>query len=141
MSEAYLRKTAELTLLDRVCKEMKTTKQVTIKHKTQLSASFGKRLENALQALEEKRVKRYVFKPSQKVIWIVVGKERDYQIIPSAEFCTCDDFYFRVMDREVHLCYHLIAQKLAEALGEYDTIEEYDELYETLMREWRAPKL
>jgi predicted nucleic acid-binding Zn finger protein len=141
LSEAYLRKTAELTLLDRVCKEMKTTKQVTIKHKTQLSASFGKRLENALQALEEKRVKRYVFKPSQKVIWIVVGKERDYQIIPSAEFCTCDDFYFRVMDREVHLCYHLIAQKLAEALGEYDTIEEYDELYETLMREWRAPKL
>ena len=141
MSEAHLRKTAELTLLDRVFKEMKATKRITSKHKTQLSASFGKRLENALQALEEKRVKRYVFKPSQKVIWIVVGKERDYQIIPSAEFCTCDDFYFRVMDREVHLCYHLIAQKLAEVLGEYDTIEEYDDLYETLMREWRAPEL
>jgi len=141
LSKAHLRKTAELTLLNCVCKEVTSIKRITNEHKTQLSVAFGKRLENALQALEEKRIKRYMFKPSQRVIWIVVGKERDYQIIPSAEFCTCDDFYFRVMDREVHLCYHIIAQKLAEALDEYDTIEEYDGLYETLMREWRTPSL
>lgn len=141
MSKAHLRKTAELTLLDGVCEEMMAIKRITSEHKTQLSTAFGKRLENALQALAEKRVKRYLFKPSQRVIWIVVGKERDYQIIPGAEFCTCDDFYFRVMDQEVHLCYHLIAQRLAEALDDYDTIEEYDGLYEALMRDWRTPSL
>ena len=41
------------------------------------------------------------------------------------------------MDREAHLCYHLIAQKLAEALGWFDKINESDELYETLMKEWK----
>ncbi len=131
------RKPSELAILDSICEEINKAKQITDEQKAKLSIAFGKRFENALQALKKWRVKRYMFKPSQRVVWIVVGRERDYQIIPGADFCTCDDFYFRVVDREVHLCYHLIAQKLAEALGEYDTIEEYDDLYETLMREWR----
>jgi predicted nucleic acid-binding Zn finger protein len=54
-----------------------------------------------------------------------------------AEFCTCDDFYFRVLDRKIHLCYHLIAQKIARNLGWYETIEETDELYKSLMNEWK----
>jgi predicted nucleic acid-binding Zn finger protein len=43
-----------------------------------------------------------------------------------------------VMDKQVHLCYHLIAQKLAEALGGYDLVEEEDDLYDSLMEEWRT---
>ena len=82
-------------------------------------------------------VEKHVFKPSGKTVWIVVGKEKDYLILPEAEFCTCDDFYFRVMDHEVHLCYHLLAQKLADLLGLYEKIEESDEIYETLMKEWK----
>jgi predicted nucleic acid-binding Zn finger protein len=70
-------------------------------------------------------------------MWIVVGKSRDYLLLPAADFCSCNDFYFRVMDREVHLCYHLITQKLAEALGWYDTVEEEDKLYDPLMKEWK----
>ncbi len=57
--------------------------------------------------------------------------------MPAAEFCSCDDFYFRVMDGEVHLCYHLIAQKIAAALKQYDEIEENDELYNSLTAEWK----
>jgi len=57
--------------------------------------------------------------------------------MPEAEFCTCDDFYFRVLDKKVHLCYHLIAQKIARALGWYETIEEHDELHDSLMGEWK----
>jgi predicted nucleic acid-binding Zn finger protein len=82
-------------------------------------------------------VKKYVFKPSGRTVWIVVGRERDYLIMPEAEFCMCDDFYFRVLDRKIHLCYHLIAQKIARNLGWYETIEENDELYDTLMNEWK----
>jgi hypothetical protein len=37
------------------------------------------------------------------------------------------------------LCYHLIAQKIANALGWYETIEERDELYDSLMAEWKKP--
>jgi predicted nucleic acid-binding Zn finger protein len=59
--------------------------------------------------------------------------------MPEAEFCTCDDFYFRVLDRQVHLCYHLIAQKLAKNLEWYEAIEDHDEIYDSLMAEWKKP--
>lgn len=102
-----------------------------------LSTAFGQRFDKALEAVEGKRVKKYVFAPSNRVVWIVVGKERDYLIMPTVDFCTCDDFYFRAMDRQIHLCYHLIAQKLAEATEYYDMYEEDDELYDVLMKEWK----
>lgn len=130
---------SETDILSTVCKEAKAEGKLTGKNLTRLYETFGQRFTKAFEALKENRVKKYVFKPSGKTIWIVVGKERDYLIIPQAEFCTCDDFYFRVMDRQVHLCYHLIAQKIANCLGWYENIEEHDELYDSLMAEWKKP--
>jgi predicted nucleic acid-binding Zn finger protein len=132
-------KESEIDMLNAICKEAKTDGKLTGKSLTRLYESFGQRFTKAYEALKENRVKKYVFKPSGKTVWIVVGKERDYLIMAQAEFCTCDDFYFRVLDRQVHLCYHLIAQKIANALAWYDDIEERDELYETLMTEWKKP--
>jgi len=132
-------KNSEIDILVSVCKEAKTEGKLTGKNLTILYETFGQRFTRAFEALKENRVKKYVFKPSDKTIWIAVGKERDYLIMPQAEFCTCDDFYFRVLDRQVHLCYHLIAQKIANALGWYEPVEEHDELYETLMQEWKKP--
>lgn len=123
--------------LNAVCKEAKAEGKLTGKNLTRLYEIFGQRFTRALEALKENRVKKYVFKPSGRVIWVVVGRERDYLVMPNAEFCQCDDFYFRVLDREIHMCYHLIAQKIAHILGWYETIEESDELYETLMEDWR----
>jgi predicted nucleic acid-binding Zn finger protein len=130
---------SEDDVLQIVCKEAKADGKLSGKNLTELYETFGQRFTKAFEALKENRVKKYVFKPSGKTIWIVVGKERDYLIIPQAEFCTCDDFYFRVLDRQVHLCYHLIAQKIANALDWYETIEERDELYDSLMAEWKKP--
>jgi len=106
-----------------------------------LSKIFGNRFDNAYKMLKERRVKRYCFRPSGRVVWVVVGKERDYHVIPEANFCSCDDFYFRVIDYEVYLCYHLIAQKLADALGEYKEIEASDQIYDKLMEEWRTVRV
>ncbi|MEM3730569.1 MAG: hypothetical protein QW667_00085 [Candidatus Bathyarchaeia archaeon] len=128
---------SENNILNVVCKEAKAEGKITGKNLTKLYETFGNRFIKAFEALKENRVKKYIFKPSGKTVWIVVGKERDYLIMPEAEFCTCDDFYFRVLDKEVHLCYHLIAQKLAKALEWYETIEEHDDLYESLMAEWK----
>jgi predicted nucleic acid-binding Zn finger protein len=130
-------KKSEIDVLNGVCKKAKTEGKLTGKNLTNLYEIFGQRFTRAFEALKENRVKKYVFKPSGKTVWIVVGRERDYLIMPEAEFCTCDDFYFRVLDREVHLCYHLIAQKLAKNLNWYEAIEEHDELYESLMNEWK----
>lgn len=129
-------KPSELKTLDQICCKIAKTKEIEEADQKRLSDSFGQRFTKAWKAVKEKRVKKYVFKPSNRVVWIVVGKERDYLIMPAADFCTCDDFYFRVMDRQIHLCYHLIAQKLSEAFKTYDSYEETDELLEALMKEW-----
>lgn len=127
----------EIKVLEKVCEEAKTKGEVTGNQLTQLSEAFGSRFTKAWETLKEKRVKKYVFSPSGRIVWIVVGREREYQVMPAAGFCSCDDFYFRVMDREVHICYHLIAQKIADALGWYDKVEEEDRLYDCLMEEWK----
>jgi len=127
----------EIKVLEQVCEEAKTNGEVTGNHLTQLSEALGSRFTKAWDTIKEERVKKYVFSPSGRIVWIVVGREREYQIMPAAAFCSCDDFYFRVMDREANICYHLIAQKIAEALERYDKVEEEDRLYECLMEEWK----
>jgi predicted nucleic acid-binding Zn finger protein len=127
----------EIKVLKKVCEEAKTKGKITDKHLNQLSEALGSRFTKAWDTINEKRVKKYIFSPSGRIVWIVVGREREYQIMPAAGFCSCDDFYFRVMDREANICYHLVAQKIAEALDLYDRIEEEDRLYECLMEEWK----
>jgi predicted nucleic acid-binding Zn finger protein len=128
---------SEIDALNAICREAKAEDKLSGKNLTELYELFGQRFTKALGALKENRVKKYVFKPSGRTVWIVIGRERDYLIMPEAEFCMCDDFYFRVLDREIHLCYHLIAQKIARNLGWYETLEENDKLYDTLMNEWK----
>jgi predicted nucleic acid-binding Zn finger protein len=127
----------EIRILESVCEEAKSQGKVTEKQIAQLSEALGSRFTKAWEALEEGRVKKYIFSPSGRIVWIVVGREREYLIMPAAGYCSCDDFYFRVLDREVHICYHLIAQKIADALEWVDKIEEGDEAYGFLMEEWK----
>jgi predicted nucleic acid-binding Zn finger protein len=128
---------SELNTLRRVCTEAAAEKRIREADLSKLSAAFGQRFEKALEAVRDRRVKKYVFRPSNRIVWIVVGRGRDYLIMPAADFCMCDDFYFRAMDRQIHLCYHLIAQKIAETTESYELYEEEDELYDVLMREWK----
>ena len=128
----------EVKLLEKVCKEAKTSGKLTQNQLSQLSEAFGSRFSKAWDAIQGERVKKYVFSPSGRIVWIVVGREREYQIMPEASFCSCDDFYFRVMDREANICYHLIAQKIADDLKLFDKIEEEDRLYDWLIKEWKG---
>ncbi len=132
-----MEESSELDILNTICKEAKAEGKFTGKNLTRLYEIFGQRFTKSFETLRENRVKKYVFRPSGRIVWIVVGKERDYLIMPEAEFCNCDDFYFRVMDKEVHLCYHLMAQKIASILAWYETIEERDDLHDSLMGEWK----
>jgi predicted nucleic acid-binding Zn finger protein len=128
---------SEIDALNAICLEAKAEGKLSGKSLTTLYELFGQRFTKALATLKENRVKKYIFKPSGRIVWIVIGRERDYLIMSEAEFCMCDDFYFRVLDKEIHLCYHLIAQKVARNLGWYEIIKEDDRLYETLMTEWK----
>ena len=128
---------SEIETLNTICRAAKSDGKLSGKSLTSLYDLFGQRFTNALEALKENRVKKYIFKPSNRTVWIVIGRERDYLIMPEAEFCSCDDFYFRVLDRKIHLCYHLIAQKISRNLDWYEKLAETDELYKTLMTEWK----
>ncbi|HLN89776.1 MAG TPA: hypothetical protein VK253_06890 [Candidatus Binatia bacterium] len=128
---------SEIDTLNTICRDAKAAGKLSGENLTELYELFGSRFTKALDAVKEGRVKKYVFKPSCRTVWIVVGRERDYLIMPEAEFCTCDDFYFRVLDKKVHMCYHLLTQKIAQNLGWFELFEENDECFDMLMNEWK----
>lgn len=132
------KKPLEANVLEDICKTVKTEGKVSDSHITQLSEAFGQRVAKALEALNEGRIKKYVFKPSGRVVWIVVGKRRDYLVMPAIDYCSCYDFYFQF--DHGHVCYHIIAQKLAEATAKFDAFEDDDQFYNVLIKEWKAPE-
>lgn len=133
-----MKKKLEADVLEDICKTVKSEGQVSESHITRLSEAFGQRVAKALEALNEGRIKKYVFKPSGRVVWIVVGKRRDYLVMPAIDYCSCYDFYFQF--DHGHVCYHIIAQKLAEATGRFDAFEDDDQFYNVLIKEWKAPE-
>jgi len=99
----------------------------------------GERFQKASKAVSEGRVKKYVFKQSGRAYWIVVGRRRDYLVLPG-RFCTCDDFFINVVARsKVKSCYHLLAQEMAERQGRYEVYEVDDDEGERLLDEWLEP--
>ena len=127
----------ERKVLEGVCDELRTSREVTRTQWERLRTALGERFNKAWRLVEEGRVKKYVFEPSGRIVWIVVGRESEYQVLPESGYCDCSDFYFRVVDGEAGLCYHLMSQRLADALDSYDDVRESDEFYEQLMTEWR----
>ena len=121
--------TEERVLLS-VLNSIKDMSQLSDEIRDELSKVFGTRLENAVKAVEEGKVRRVTFTPSRRAVWIVSGKERDYLLLSAAGYCSCEDFYFRVISHEEFLCYHLLAQTLARALGKYTVAEVPDSSYD-----------
>jgi len=132
-----MRKTSKADTLIGVCQAIRAEGTISDTHIGLLEASFGaERVQKALEALKESRIKKYVFQPSKRIVWIVVGKERDYLVMPLIDYCSCDDFYYQF--DHGHVCYHIIAQKLAEATDQFDLYEDEDKLYDVLIQEWKT---
>jgi len=89
----------------------------------------------ALEAVRESRVKLYIFKPSGRKMWIVVGKHGRYLVLPDAEYCTCNDFFFRVISGEKPSCYHILAVKKAIKEETYSIIEKEDISYKKMLED------
>lgn len=130
--------TEERRILESVCDELRSSRELTRAQWDRLRSALGERFDKAWQLVEQRRVKHYVFEPSGRTAWIVVGRESEYQVLPRSGYCDCNDFYFRVVNGEAGLCYHLLGQRLAEALDAYDEVRESDEFYDRLMSEWRS---
>ena len=98
---------------------------------------YGKKFVRALRVVEEKKVEKYHFKPSDSITWIVKGRARQYMVIPKI-YCTCRSFYQEVViSRESNICYHLLAQQIAEIRGQHEHIDSTDTVRRKLYVEWR----
>lgn len=123
--------------LEQILRDLRSSKEISRQNWQRLRSTFGDRFDKAWRLVTENRIKKYVFKPSNRTLWIAIGQNAEYLIYSNAGYCSCSDFYFRVLDHEKAYCYHLLAQKIAEALNHYDLVEEEDEAYEPLLDIWK----
>jgi predicted nucleic acid-binding Zn finger protein len=103
-----------------------------------LARLCGDRFWKALKAVANDLVKKYIFEPSGREAWIVVGKARDYRVL-SEIYCDCEDFYINVIvKRSTDLCYHILAKILAESIRVFSEIRVDDMMYDNLRVEWET---
>jgi predicted nucleic acid-binding Zn finger protein len=128
----------ENKLMEEAYAELKSRRELSDQLNESLTKTFGGRFTNGLNLAKSKKVRRYEFTPSGRVVWVVQGRKGEYQVMPDIPFCYCDDYYFRVMDRKRGLCYHIIAQRIAEALNQCVGITKKDSEYSSITDPWRA---
>jgi predicted nucleic acid-binding Zn finger protein len=128
----------ENKLMDDALHELKTRRRLPGALREHLEKVFGERFTNGWELARSRKVRRYDFRPSGRILWVVEGRTSEYQVMPDIPFCYCDDYYFRVMDKKRGLCYHIIAQRIAEALNEFERIAESDSQYSKITDRWRA---
>jgi predicted nucleic acid-binding Zn finger protein len=124
-------------ILADILDELKTHREISKRNWFKLKKLFGERFEKAWRLVSEGRIKRYIFNPSGRVLWVAIGQVGEYLIYPYAGYCGCNNFYFKVVDGEEAFCYHLLGQKIAEALKVYEEVREEDEAYQILMGVWK----
>ena len=73
---------------------------------------YGKKADNAITAVEEGRVLKYLD------FFVVIGNTGEYVVVD--DFCTCHDFAFRQIE-----CWHILAVRIAKHSGSYTCIDEW----------------
>ncbi|MHA1230573.1 MAG: hypothetical protein ACTSRP_08105 [Candidatus Helarchaeota archaeon] len=126
-----------MTELTDILNEIKNKKYITLEQLQELDSMFGNRFWNGLQLSVQNTVKKYIFKPSNREVWIVSSESRDYYTLDDY-FCNCKDFFIRiVMRRESKFCKHILAKLFSIAFNNFETIEMDDDRYIALIEEWR----
>ncbi len=131
----------EISIIEEACADIQASKSLRSDIRDKLLTHFKKRFENAESLVQKESVRKLVFEPSGRVIWTIRGRSGEYQVIPRSNFCNCDDYYFRVIGKKRQLCYHLIAQKLAESLSQFRSQNLPDSRYSAVTKKWRDDRL
>jgi predicted nucleic acid-binding Zn finger protein len=106
-------------------------KGLTEETERKLVEEFGARGKKAVELVKAGRVRKY------KDFFVVQGSKGEY--IVEDDFCTCNDYLFRLSIKG-GVCYHSIAVRIAEAIGLYETVDEWyvDVLYRKVTKTPRA---
>jgi predicted nucleic acid-binding Zn finger protein len=92
-------------------------------------SKFGSKFRKAIDAVLNDDVKKHVFNPSGRVVYTVVGRNGDEFVDPEKPYCSCNNFYFRVLGTSDQLCYHLMSYEIASEATSFDTIRFEDDEY------------
>jgi len=74
-------------------------------------------------------VKESVFLPSGRKVITVVGSLGDEFVDPDRPYCSCSNFFIRVMGGREETCYHLLSYTIAVRTGRLDVIKFSDDEY------------
>jgi predicted nucleic acid-binding Zn finger protein len=89
----------------------------------------GSKLDRAMDTVLAGGVKECRFLPSGRKVITVVGTLGDEFIDPEKPYCSCSNFFFRVLGGREETCYHLLSYKIAVKVGKVDVVEFSDEEY------------
>ena len=92
-------------------------------------SKYGAKLDRAIDAVLAGGVKDVRFIPSGRRLFTVVGRLGDEFIDPAKPYCSCSNFFFRVLGGREEICYHLLSHKIATKTGKIDVVEFNDEEY------------
>ena len=90
---------------------------------------YGTKLDRAIEVVLSGGVKEARFLPSGRKIVTVVGRMGDEFVDPDKSYCSCSNYFFRVVGGREEICYHLLSYKVASNAGRVDIIEFSDEEY------------
>ena len=78
-------------------------------------------------------VKQMLFLPSDKKLWVVIGRDNEYWTDPELGFCSCKDFYFTTLSGGQD-CYHLKSVRKTIQQRGFTAIEFDDSDYTQLLQ-------
>ena len=92
-------------------------------------AKHGSKFDRAIDTVKAGGVKESVFLPSGRKVITVVGRLGDEFIDPDKPYCSCSNFFFRVLGGREETCYHLLSYRMAAKTGKLDVVKFSDEEY------------
>jgi len=70
-----------------------------------------------------------VFLPSGRKVITVVGRLGDEFVDSNRPYCSCSNFFFRVLGGREETCYHLLSYRMAAETDKLDVVKFSDEEY------------
>ena len=100
-----------------------------LKSKAPEFARYGAKFDRAVETVLTGGVKESRFQPSGRRLITVVGRLGDEFIDPEKPYCSCSNFYFKVLGGREDACYHLLSYWIASKTGRIEVVEFDDEEY------------
>lgn len=98
-----------------------------LKDKVPEYVKYGAKFDKAIDTVLAGGVKESRFLPSGRKIFTVVGRLGDEFVDPERPYCSCSNFFFRVLGGREDFCYHLLSYLIAAKTGRIEIFRFSDE--------------